>query len=167
MISHLVLQEKLGKYGMMNLKDLKQIACAQSNGTFYDELNSLKDDIEFFRAYLRRNKKSNFAFDVRVSQQSSRKAFDDIWKTYNYDIEYIENVYVVFIVLKYIITNMTENKTIFTDEEIYEFDLYMKLNYGLDIIKYVEEFIGCGSEIRSVIDRINNIVQNHPQVDNK
>lgn len=167
MILHLILPEKFGKCDMMNLKDLKHIAYVQSNGTFYDELNCLKDDIEFFRAYLRRNKKSNFSFDVRVFQLSSRKAFDDIWETYNYDIGYIEDVYAVFTVLKYIITNISENKTIFTDEEIYEFDLYMKLNYGLDIIEYVGEFIGCSSEIMRVVERITNIVQNYPQVDNK
>ena len=84
---------------------------------YFKELEALKEDISFFDMYMKRNKKSNADFVVRISYKGAFKAFDDIWKKYAYDKSDMAMVFSEFIVLKAIIqdckgTKLTRKKVL-------------------------------------------------------
>ena len=67
----------------MNEKTVISIAQnAISMDTYYQKLNALKEDVEFFTLFMKRNKKSDFDFNIRVSYSCSIKAINDIWEKY-------------------------------------------------------------------------------------
>lgn len=63
----------------MNKTDIKRIVYNHLKDDYYTKLRALESDVEFFTLYMKRNQKSEFRFDLRISQGASYKAFDHIW----------------------------------------------------------------------------------------
>lgn len=124
---------------------------------YFKELKALKEDINFFNMYMKRNKKSNADFVVRISYKGTFKAFDDIWKKYWYHTSDIEIVFSEFIVLKAIIQDIYEDTNSFTKNTKKEFIDYFE-RYGETMVKdYVSDFIGCSRGCTAVLGKIQQI----------
>lgn len=124
---------------------------------YFKELKALKEDINFFDMYMKRNKKSNADFVVRISYKGTFKAFDDIWKKYAYDKSDMTIVFSEFIVLKAIIQDIYEDTNRFTKNTKKEFIDYFE-QYGETMVKdYVSEFIGCSRGCMAVLGKIQQI----------
>lgn len=124
---------------------------------YFKELEALKEDISFFDMYMKRNKKSNADFAVRISYKGAFKAFDDIWKKYAYATSDMEMVFSEFIVLKAIIQDIYEDTNRFTKNTKKEFIDYFE-QYGDTMVKdYVSEFIGCSRGCTAVLGKIQQI----------
>lgn len=124
---------------------------------YFKELEALKEDINFFDMYMKRNKKSNADFVVRISYKGTFKAFDDIWKKYAYDKSDMTIVFSEFIVLKAIIQDIDEDTNRFTKNTKKEFIDYFE-QYGETMVEdYVSEFIGCSRGCTAVLEKIEQI----------
>lgn len=124
---------------------------------YFKELEALKEDISFFNMYMKRNKKSNANFAVRIFYNCAFKVFDDIWKKYSYYTSDMEMVFSEFIVLKAIIQDIYEDTNRFTKNTKKEFIDYFE-QYGETMVKdYVSDFIGCSRGCMAVLDKIQQI----------
>lgn len=75
---------------------------------------------------MQRNKKSEFMFKVHIKHQGSYRAFDDIWSQYSKSMDYLENAFAVFWLLKAIIEDINAGEEIFTTEQIKDFVMYFE-----------------------------------------
>ena len=124
---------------------------------YFKELEALKEDISFFDMYMKRNKKSNANFAVRIFYNCAYKVFDDIWKKYSYYKSDIEIVFSEFIVLKAIIQDIDEDTNRFTKNTKKEFIDYFE-QYGETMVKdYVSEFIACSRGCMAVLEKVEQI----------
>lgn len=126
---------------------------------YYQKLNALKEDVEFFTLYMKRNKKSDFNFDIRISYSCSFRAFNDIWKKYDYYQKNLEKAFSEFIMLKNIIEDMYNGTGIFTDAEIRDFIEYFQKYDETHICDYVGDFVGCSRGIANVEEQLNTILK--------
>lgn len=126
---------------------------------YYQKLNALKEDVEFFTLYMKRNKKSDFNFDIRISYSCSFRAFNDIWEKYDYYQKNLEKAFSEFIMLKNIIEDMYNGTGIFTDAEIRDFIEYFQKYDETHICDYVGDFIGCSRGIANVEEQLNTILK--------
>lgn len=126
---------------------------------YYQKLNALKEDVEFFTLYMKRNKKSDFNFDIRISYSCSFKAFNDIWEKYNYYQKNLETAFSEFIVLKSIIEDLYNGTGIYTDAEIREFIEYFQKYNETHIYDYIGDFIGCSRGITDVEKQLSIIME--------
>lgn len=126
---------------------------------YYQKLNALKEDVEFFTLYMKRNKKSDFNFDIRISYSCSFKAFNDIWEKYDYYQKNLETAFSEFIVLKSIIENLYNGTGIYTDAEIREFIEYFQKYNETHIYDYIGDFIGCSRGITDVERQLSIIME--------
>lgn len=126
---------------------------------YYQKLNALKEDVEFFTLYMKRNKKSDFNFDIRISYSCSFKAFNDIWKKYDYYQKNLETAFSEFIVLKSIIEDLYNETGIYTDTEIREFIEYFQKYNETHICDYIGDFIGCSRGITDVERQLSIIME--------
>lgn len=149
----------------MNLSKVKSIARELCGDSYYEELRLLKDDISFFTSYMRRNKKSHFNFDLRVSQLGSYWAFDKLWRSCGYGESYIEDVYAIFEVLKRMIVSIYEDRRItFTNKEIKDFNEWLRQDYEYDLRDFVNDFVNCSIGVSETISKIRAIVDPKEEV---
>ena len=67
--------------------------------TFYEDVVNLKEDLEFFTLYLKRNKKSKFNFNISFSKGLNTKFLNDLYtKSYGYHIDYLEKLYKEYLI---------------------------------------------------------------------
>lgn len=126
---------------------------------YYQKLNALKEDVEFFTLYMKHNKKSDFNFDIRISYSCSFKAFNDIWEKYDYYQKNLETAFSEFIVLKSIIEDLYNGTGIYTDAEIREFIEYFQKYNETHIYDYIGDFIGCSRGITDVEKQLSIIME--------
>lgn len=139
---------------MMNAINIRSMAIKLCGEDIYDDLQILEDDIKFFTAYMRRNKKSKFSFSIRLSHGMSRRAFDDIWSQYYYSMRDFDVVYFSYIILRKFIFTLESGDPI--DTELYsKFIESFEHTYDLKVEDYVADFIGCSQECGSVRDQIS------------
>ena len=144
----------------MNEKTVISIAQnAISMDTYYQKLNALKEDVEFFTLFMKRNKKSDFDFNIRVTYSCSFKAFNDIWEKYDYYQKNLETAFSEFIVLKSIIEDLYNGTGIYTDAEIREFIEYFQKYNETHIYDYIGDFIGCSRGIADVERQLSIIME--------
>ena len=134
---------------------------------FWGELYDLQDDIDFFSAYIRRNKKSNFDFSLKFYNSYRTNFLNALWKNYEWvtDKDIIEWIYGLYIATNVIMNNFasvydeTDNNIYTTIPHglIYEI---MKLIYdctGLDIADFVNSFISGFNICEKVKDALREL----------
>ena len=115
----------------MKFYDVEHLARTIKGDAYYEEIRLLKDDIEFFSTYIRRNRKSNFSFILIPCQQSTYTAFKDIFEAYGLSNSNIDNAYAE----------------------------YLNHDFKLNLLDYVECFVGCSHGVagtkKMLYDMIN------------
>ena len=124
---------------------------------YYEELNMLKSDVEFFNLFMRREKKSKFEFTVKVGCGSSNKAFEGLWKRYGFSSSYLENVYVEFELIKMLINQIYDETGPLEEDKISDLIYYFEQYDDLNVEDYVGDFIGCSRGICDVIENIKKL----------
>lgn len=124
---------------------------------YYEELNMLKSDVEFFNLFMKREKKSKFEFTVKVGYGSSNKAFEGLWKRYGFSSSYLENVYVEFELIKMLINQIYDETGPLEEDKISDLIYYFEQYDDLNVEDYVGDFIGCSRGICDVIESIKKL----------
>lgn len=127
----------------MNREQVYSIVYKKMQEDYYKKLRTLESDIDFFTLYMKRNKKSDFNFELRISYKSSFRAFNDIWKKYGYHKNDIEIAFAEFMLLKMIIEDVYNGTNEFTIDEIKSFIKYFEMYQDTFITNYIGDFINC------------------------
>ncbi len=143
---------------MMKIEEIKKRARTLIGDKYYEQFYNLKSDVEFFNLYMQRNKKSDFMFKVQISHQGSNHAFNDIWNQYGQSMNYLEDAFAVFWVLKSIIESMYAGEETFTAEEIKDFAAYFELPLELHMTDYTGDFVGCSHGCSAVEAKLAKIL---------
>lgn len=129
---------------------------------YYEELRLLEEDLQFFRLYISRNKKSAYNFQI-LPVQMCGYAFHDIYRLYGFSDSYIEEVFAIFTLMKAIVSDVYNN--VCNDEEchirddvIAGFNEYLKDELELDLRDYVHSFVGSSSRTTATRKRITEIL---------
>ena len=141
----------------MDKDDVKRIVYNHLKDDYYIKLRALENDIDFFLMYMERNKKSDFRFDLRISHNGSFKAFNDIWKKYGYHKSEVETTFSEYMLLKFIIEDIYNNTSVYTDKEINNFFDYFEKYDETFIEDYIGDFVGCSSGCVGVSKKIEQI----------
>ena len=148
----------------MTIKDIMRLA-QHSKGIdeYYETFRLLQSDLDFFKMYLARDKKSpGFWFKVVPVGLGTVKAFEDIIRAYGLSDSYLEEEYAIYLLLKDIILDVYNNSDDrqYPDAVIYEFAVWLQKELGLSITYYVTDFVGCSqgclnttSELSKIIDK--------------
>lgn len=144
----------------MDKEKVKKVVCRLlTPDIYYKKFRALESDVNFFKLYMKRNQKSEFRFDLRISCNGSFKAFDDIWKKYGYknNDDDLEVTFSEFMLLQMIITDIYEETNIFTNKEIKEFIDYFEQYEETLIENYVSDFIGCSRGCCAVLQKLEHM----------
>ena len=144
----------------MDKEKVKRIVCRLlTSDTYYKKFRALESDVDFFKMYMARNKKSEFRFDLRISYGGSFKAFDDIWKKYGYGNfdNALEVAFNALMLIPMLNSAIYDKPNIFTDAEIKEFIDYFE-QYEETLVKnYVSDCIGCSHGCCAVLQKLEHI----------
>lgn len=111
---------------------------------YYQKLNALKEDVEFFTLYMKRNKKSDFDFNIRISYSCSFRAFNDIWMLPKRILDgIIEMIYA----LDKIAPGTANDDTLLYGVEVKFYNMEVQLDEHLESIHKGLYIIGDGSGV--------------------
>lgn len=113
--------------------------------SFYNEFRLLESDFNFFTLFMKREAKSSFNFEVRITRGMSNKVFEDLWNSYGRygDSSTLETVYALFCALKLIIVELNSDGRKLEDKVIKEMVTYVERYGDIKVSNYVGDFVGC------------------------
>ena len=82
----------------------------------------------------------------------------DIYSALGFYKENLEDVYAIFIVLKAIIQDLYEETNIYTNEEICNFNRFLRNDYGLEMKDYIGDFVGCSHGYSATKSKLLTII---------
>ena len=144
----------------MNIEDIKNIITnskIMEYSEFYTKVKQIKEDVDFFNMYVRRNKTCDRPFTI-LPCSASDKAFIDIYNAFGFYSEYIEDVYAIYVLMKAIIEDIYNQTMKFNSGHIREFAEYIKDDFDLNIKNYVTCFIGCSHGCSATLNDLCDIL---------
>lgn len=146
----------------MTTNDLKSLALKiVGSDTFYEDFRVLKEDIDFFHMYLKRNQKSSkFYFKVVPVGFGTIKVFEDVIKAYGLSDSFLEEEYTIYTLIKTVIIELSNmsRPNLITDEQIKEFSVWLYKELGLYISDYVSDFVGCSNSCTFVKNKLYDLL---------
>lgn len=139
----------------LDAKDIKEkakhILGADNYKTKFD---ILYDDVSFFNEFMKRNKKSDFCFEVRINSGSYNRLFNKLYERYGRMTSNLENVFAEFTVLSALINDVYTRANEFSKEEkqdiIYYFERYQDFDLNSIVCDVVNCSFGCDTTIKAL-----------------
>ena len=144
----------------MNIEDIKHIIInskIKGYGEFYKKVKQIKEDIDFFDMYIRRNKRCDRPFTILPCSASDR-AFIDIYNALGFYSENIEDAYAIYVLMRAIIEDIYDKTMKFNSDKIREFAEYIESDFNLNIRDYVTCFIGCSQGCSATLNDLCDIL---------
>ena len=144
----------------MNIEDIKNIITdskIMEYSEFYEKVKQIKEDVDFFDMYIRRNKRCGRPFTILPCSASDR-AFIDIYNAFGFYSENIEDVYAIYVLMKTIIEDIYDKTKQFNSDQIREFAEYIESDFNLNIRDYVTCFIGCSHGCSATMNDLCDIL---------
>ena len=144
----------------MNIEDIKNTIInskIMEYSEFYKKVKQIKEDVDFFDMYVRRNKTSDRPFTI-IPCSASDRAFIDIYNAFGFYSEYIEDVYSIYVLMKAIIEDIYDQTMKFNSGQIREFAEYIESDFNLNIRDYVTCFIGCSHGCSATMNDLCDIL---------
>lgn len=162
-----------------NLTSVSYLVREKMGKAFYEEVDALESDIEFFSMYMERNKKSKMRLSVSVTVPGTRRIMNDLIRTLygsSYDIRPmfsgsrdlrhpIAMYHLYKVIIKDIFRGEGYSITDMTDDSVREFMKLFADETGLDPLDYVDEFVDCSHSIPLVKEKLHNIINNEGRAD--
>lgn len=149
----------------MNIKDIMKLAKdAVGIDRYFEDYRLLKDDLDFFKLYLSRNRKSTgFWFKAVPVGVGTFRVFEEIMKAYGISDSYLEEEYAIYIMMRDIILDVYQNiqhdaSRKYTDSIVQDFHRCIAKECGLDTRQYVSDFIGCSIGTSATITALEKIL---------
>jgi hypothetical protein len=144
----------------MNIEDIKNTIInskIMEYSEFYKKVKQIKEDVDFFDMYVRRNKTCDRPFTI-LPCSASDKAFIDIYNAFGFYSEYIEDVYSIYVLMKAIIEDIYDQTMKFNSGQIREFAEYIESDFNLNLKNYVTCFIGCSHGCSATMNDLCDIL---------
>lgn len=144
----------------MNVEDIKNIIInskIMEYDEFYKKVKQIKEDVDFFDMYIRRNKRCDRPFTI-LPCSASDKAFIDIYNAFGFYSENIENVYAIYVLMKTIIEDIYDKTMKFNSNQIREFAEFIESDFNLNLKNYVTCFIGCSHGCSATMNDLCDIL---------
>lgn len=143
-------------------KVLKQFLSSEDIERGYKEASVLKEDIDFFKLYMKREKKSDFSFDVRFSKGMGTAFFNDLWD--NYYRMFTDDLHCMIfehMIVYRLMKSLDDNLNTYTEEQVATILEYFEKEYSMDLEDYVGNFIGCSLGCSGVLQKLRDIKKTH------
>lgn len=114
--------------------------------TFYEDVVNLKEDLEFFTLYLKRNKKSKFNFNISFSKGLNTKFLNDLYtKSYGYHTDYLEKLYKEYLIAIHFFNTLynTECEVVYNEDTLKTIYNHFLNLHSMKLEDYAGDFIGC------------------------
>ena len=114
--------------------------------TFYEDVVNLKEDLEFFTLYLKRNKKSKFNFNISFSKGLNTKFLNDLYtKSYGYHTNYLEKLYKEYLIAIHFFNTLydAECEVVYNEDTLKTIYNHFLNLHSMKLEDYVGDFIGC------------------------
>lgn len=144
----------------MNIEDIKHIIInskIKGYGEFYKKVKQIKEDIDFFDMYIRRNKRCDRPFTILPCSASDR-AFIDIYNALGFYSENIEDTYAIYVLMRAIIEDIYDKTMKFNSNQIREFAEFIESDFNLNLRDYVTCFIGCSQGCSATLNDLCDIL---------
>ena len=144
----------------MNIEDIKNIITdskIMEYSEFYEKVKQIKEDVDFFDMYIRRNKRCSRPFTILPCSASDR-AFIDIYNAFGFYSENIEDVYAIYVLMKTIIEDIYDKTMKFNSNQIREFAEFIESDFNLNLKNYVTCFIGCSHGCSATMNDLCDIL---------
>lgn len=129
---------------------------------FYSEVRDLKEDLEFFNMYMRRNKKSNFSFKVSFTRGLADSFLTYLYtKSYCYHNDDLEKLYSEYLVAKHFFMTLyeEEGEVVYTENDLKKIYNHFLFLHEIKLEDYVNSFIGCSRGCIGVMGKIQRLVK--------
>ena len=141
----------------MNKDELWTIIPRKEKDTFYEVVRDLKEDLEFFNLYIKRNKKSNFNFEISFSKGMNTKFLNYLYtKSYGYHLDELEKIYIEYLVATHFFSTLyeREDEVVYTDDLLKRIYNHFENLHEMNLEDYVSDFIGCSRGAMDVSSKI-------------
>lgn len=129
---------------------------------FYSTVMELKEDLEFFELYIKRNKKSNFNFKISFTKGLADSFLTYLYtKSYYYKTSELEALYAEYLLVEHFFKTLSdeEDEIVYSEEDlkaIYNHFLYL---HEIKLEDYVSSFIGCSRGCMDIVDKIHKFLE--------
>lgn len=129
---------------------------------FYSTVMELKEDLEFFELYIKRNKKSSFNFKISFTKGLADSFLTYLYtKSYCYKTSELEALYAEYLLVEHFFKTLSdeEDEIIYSEEDlkaIYNHFLYL---HEIKLEDYVSSFIGCSRGCMDIVDKIHKLLE--------
>lgn len=126
--------------------------------TFNGIIRDLREDLTFFNLYIKRNKKSEFNFNISFSKGMCSNFLDDLYKkSYGCQISELESIYRDYLIVKHFFKTLeeSEDEIVYTDMDLKEIYYHFLNLHEIDLKDYISDFIGCSRMCNKVSKNLN------------
>lgn len=146
----------------LTIKDIEEGAISLvGTDKFYEVANTLKEELMSFRAYIRKNtKQKNFTFKITPVRVGTTNVFGDIMDRYYSGIEYIYEVYAIYLMIQCIIQDVYDDESPrkITRSNIRRFASWLYNQLGLRLEDYVVDFMGYSTGAKTTKTQLYKIL---------
>jgi hypothetical protein len=126
----------------------------------YEEEKALKEDLEFFKLYIKRNKKSKMSFDLIPTVSNGRKLMEYLYKNYyQYSFDELKTMLMELKVAEKFLWDVYNEKEV--NLEIYD---YFATVHEINISYYASDFIGCSRGAMGIERRLEQLLKTRENV---
>lgn len=138
---------------------LKAFLRSDEYSTLYEKANLLKEDIEFFTLFMKRNSCSGFSFGLSIRKGMCVNLIDDLYSSYyRYNLDELSVMLTEYYVAKRLIENLGNGDgELFSRSTQKEIVKYFKKNHDIDLVDYVDDFIGCSMGCSIVQEKLSKL----------
>lgn len=128
---------------------------------YYNNLHLLEEDVTFFELYMKRNKKSICSFTPHIRYKNAYRTFENLYKRYNRNKQYLENTFSEIIVLEQLLNDIYNKTNILTTEQRINIIDYFEYYDDFSIDDNVSDFIGCSHGCSYVLSELEKLRKNN------
>jgi hypothetical protein len=145
----------------MKFESLYNMLTKTEQATFYKEVRDLREDLEFFNLYIKRNKKSSFSFTLTFTQGLSMPFLNELYSSYGYNTRYLETLYAEYLVVKHFFNTLYDEETevFYSDKDLKDIYEYFLNMHSIKLEDYVSSFIGCSRGCNAVHTKVLELIK--------
>lgn len=129
----------------------------------YEDVRDLREDLEFFNLYIKRNKKSKFNFSISFNKGLNTSFLTYLYtKSYGYHLDALESLYTEYLVAVHFFKTLygEEDEVVYSDDDLRDIYNHFLSLHEIKLEDYVTDFIGCSRGCMDVSSKIIEMMKN-------
>lgn len=141
----------------LNKNILREKLSVTEKINLYEDVRNLREDLEFFNLYIKRNKKSKFNFNLSFTNGLSTSFLTYLYtRSYGYHLEELESLYTEYLVASHFFKTLydEEDEVVYSDEDLKNIYNHFLNLHEIKLEDYVSDFIYCSRGCMDVSSKI-------------